>query len=355
MLIINYCKRIKLLLGLFMLFGLFISNAKATTYASTSSDWSFWNYSGFRHQIDNKFLFTGRTLAKISSNDSQRVNLFFGLTSTDNANFFYGNKENALLFGQVYVTADFKKEGVLSLGFKDGPLSKDNILDQQNMSHQVSFIPLFIHSDNQFVIFDGSYLQYSNAFQFNYSKNIIKNTTRLNITYIPNLNFNISNNKSFYRTLQRGLGLAEGSVNFYNEYKDIGYGFNLAGRIYAKNGGIPKGLEYFISPHLDYMGFGFTLNLIDGYIKDGGGDKFQYNLNEVELSYDIMRLKLEAKYGYNYIKGGDKYGNRSYNNASFTLGYSVNKAFVLKTAVLYSNFSGDKANVGMVMGFNIKV
>lgn len=344
---------IVLLLGLF-----FPCFSKAALKGDVASSWDFWYLYPFEKKYNKPFFFSGSsTLALYPAADYNEAILYFGINSSRDGNFNIVRKNELLFYGNLYLDINLKRNDKLSLGFRQGDLTKAAIFNQRNYRLGVPLLPLYYNYNNNLqnrVVFDGSYIQYNNAFAINYSKKIFLGNTNFSVNYIPNLDFNLSNNASFYKKLQKNLGAVDIALNYYNEYKDIGYGIIGATRIYAKDGVNPKGVDFYVTPNVDYLGFGVSASFLGGAIK-GSQNSFNYKLTEASIYYSILKFNIMAIYGYNAIEGSSNYGNYYYSNASLSFGYLVNSHFALKAAVFSNKTKDYNANQGIALGFNVNI
>lgn len=347
-------KILKYLITLFVVVTfMFTSKSFAYYNSTTASNWDFWYFYPFKSDYSSNLFLTGSSSIVLQSED-KTANLHLGMTSSSESNFNYVINNSILLYGNLYADVSLQNNTKIMIGFNSGTLSKKAIVASRSYSYGVPLLHAYNNKDvNNRVMFDGSYMQYNNAFSISYNKKFFFDTAALNITYIPNIDFNLSSNTSFYRNLKKNLGVAEASINYYNEYNDIGYGLISGFRIYSANVAIAKGGEVLISPNIDFLGFGLSYTFLGGSIK-GSPFMFSYQLNEISLDYSVLKFNFSADYGYNSVS--DYYYNKIYyNNLTLGIKYLLNSKVSLNGSLFIVKNNVDSKNQGLAFGFTFNL
>lgn len=332
---------------------LFISKSFAYYDSNIISRWDFWYFYPFKSDYSSNLFLTGDSTMVLVSED-QTTSLHAGMTASPESNFNYVKDNSLLLYGTLYADVSLQNKTQVTFGFNSGRLSKKAIFASKNY---YTGLPIMYAYNNKSatnrVMFDGSYMQYNNAFSISYNKKFFLDTASLNITYIPNIDFNLSSNTSFYRNLKKNLGSTEASLNYYNEYNDVGYGLLSAFRIYSSNIAIAKGVEVLISPNIDFLGFGINYAFVGGSIK-GSSSTFSYQLNEISLDYSVLKFNLLANYSYNSVSD-EYYKNIYYNNITLSLKYLLNSKVSLNSSLFIVKNNVDTKNQGISFGFTFNL
>lgn len=324
-----------------------------------ASSWDFWYLHYIHDSTSDKSFLSGYSLLGLSTQVKSPIVLYFGVNSGRDNNFY---DQAQSVFADLYldITSDSNK---YTFGFNPGQFS---LSTQQRQNGELSDFRFNFNEDYSkdsidgyhkrlpFII-DGSYLQYHHSFSLGYQKTLWDGLTTVSINYIPNLDFNLATAKSSSLEAFSHLGAFDAGIKYYNEYKDIGYGFNGVGRAYLRGGRKLKGADIYISPVLDYLGLSVGLNFLYGSIHNGDNiSKTTYQLNELRVEYKVFSFGTSFVYGYNDVSYRvDNQDEHFYNShAVINLAYIIDKNFSIKASVFREN-QGSGVNNGIALGFNI--
>lgn len=325
---------------------------------SNFSSWDFWYMQYFRNSANDKSFLSGSSLVGLSTQAGSPIILYFGVNSGKDNNF-HSNEQS--VYADLFLQVN-DKSGNYRVGFNPGYFS---LSQEKKERDSLSDFRFNFNERSQPFILDGAYLQYNHSFAIGYSKILMDDSTTITLNYIPNLNFNLSASSNSYAHLYSGTGALDLGVDYYGEYRDVGYGVTGVARMYLGSRDVYKGEDLYFTTLVEYLGVSASWHFLYGllnldprttpYVRES--TETSYQLNEIECEYKVSSFDSSFVFGYNNVTYVDLTGaERSFYNNHFVVNaaYVIDKNFSIKASIFYEKESLN-TNTGIALGFNVGV